>query len=777
MAFTAADPDWQGTAGPSPGATAFGPSPGTGTVKKQYHPPMTDPERRLRDLVEGRSATPFSVLGNHPLEAEGTPGRVVRAFLPWATEAWVARPDGLAPMEPLGDGLFSCRFEQAEDAFPYRLQGRDHSGQVVEFEDPYRFPPVLDTAELDRVRAPDGRVYEVLGSEALEHHQVPGVRFSVWAPWAVSVCVVGDFNGWAPWLHPLRSRGESGVWELFLPHVEEGSLYKYRIRTRGDQVIEKTDPCARSVALRPDTASRVTAAGEHAWGDASWMSQREGRLPERNPVSIYEVHLGSWRRHPGADHKSGDPGWLSYGELAETLLPYVAEMGFTHIELLPITEHPLDGSWGYQTTGYFAPTSRYGEPDDLRAFVDRAHALGIGVILDWVPAHFPRDPSGLGRFDGTHLYEHADPRKGLHPDWETYIFNLSRPEVVAFLISSALYWIEEFHIDGLRLDAVASMLYLDYSRKEGEWIPNEYGGRENHEAIDFLKTLNGIVERLHPDVWMIAEESTAWPRVSHPAEAGGLGFGGKWNMGWMNDTLEVMGMDPLFRKGSYEKLTFSAMYAFSERFVLPLSHDEVVHLKGSLLGKMPGSLEQKAGNLRVLLGYMWGHPGKKLLFMGGEWGVTREWDHEGTLDWDLLEQPVHKGLQEWVGALNRVYASEPALHATDWDGRGFEWLDCHDRDRTVLSFIRWAPEWTAPVLVVVNFTPTPWEDFRLAAPFAGAYRILLNSDDPRFGGTGLLSQGEFETETEPVHGRDHSIGLALPPYGVLFLRGPEGPPA
>ena len=643
---------------------------------------------------------------------------------------------------------------------------------IVEFEDPYRFAPALDEDQLARIRSPEGRVHEILGAHPVRHEGVSGVRFSVWAPWAASVCVVGDFNGWAPWLHPLRSRGDSGVWELFLPNVAAGRLYKYLVRTRTDQVIEKTDPCARAIALRPDTASRVVQESGHEWSDEKWMARRAADSLNSSPVSIYEVHLGSWRRHPGADPKSGEPGWLTYGELADQLLPYVKELGFTHIELLPITEHPLDGSWGYQTTGYFAPTSRYGDPDDLRGFVDRAHGMGIGVLLDWVPAHFPRDPAGLGRFDGTHLYEHADPRKGLHPDWETYIFNLSRPEVVSFLISSALYWIEEFHIDGLRLDAVASMLYLDYSRKDGEWIPNAQGGRENDEAIEFLKTLNGVVEELHPDVWMVAEESTAWPRVSHGVEDGGLGFGGKWNMGWMNDTLEVMALDPLFRKGSFDKLTFSPMYAFSERFVLPLSHDEVVHMKGSLLTKMPGSLDQQAANLRTLLGYMWTHPGKKLLFMGGEWGVRREWDHEGTLDWDLLDQPVHKGLQNWVAALNRLYAQEPALHATDWDGRGFEWLDCHDRDRSVLSFLRWAPDWTDPLVVVVNFTPTRWEDFRLAVPYAGTYRTVLSSDDVRFGGSGEWSKEPLDTEAQPLHGRDHSTLLTVPPHGVLVLKGP-----
>ncbi|MDH3223101.1 MAG: 1,4-alpha-glucan branching protein GlgB [Gemmatimonadota bacterium] len=735
---------------------------------------MPDVERLLREIVEGRCAVPFDVLGNHPVGPEGSPGRVVRAYLPWAEAVWVARPEGRTEMRAAGNGLFAADFPEDAHAFPYRLQATPAKGEPSEIEDPYRFPPVWSADTLERLREPDGRVHEFLGAHPMEHEGVRGTCFAVWAPWAAAVCVVGDFNGWVPWLHPLRAGGESGVWELFLPNVGHGGLYKFLIRSRSDRVLSKTDPCARAIELRPQNASRIVADKSYTWEDGPWMEAGRSMPVDRKPASIYEVHLGSWKRKPGADARAGEPGWLNYAELADELLPYVKSLGFTHIELLPITEHPLDESWGYQTTGYFAPTARYGDPDQLRSFVDRAHALGIGVILDWVPAHFPMDAAGLGNFDGTHLYEHADPRKGAHPDWGTYIFNLARPEVISFLVSSTLFWIEEFHIDGLRLDAVASMLYLDYSRKEGEWIPNPEGGRENHEAVRFLQVLNEVIGKIHPDVWVVAEESTAWPRVSHPVGEGGLGFGGKWNMGWMHDTLEVMELDPLFRKGSFDKLTFSILYAFSERFILPLSHDEVVHLKGSLARKMPGTRDQKLANLRTLFGYMWAHPGKKLLFMGGELGEWREWDHEGTLDWSLLDHPRHRGLHDWVAALNRLYAEEPALHETDWDGRGFEWLDCHDRDRTVLSFLRWGHGWTDPLVVIVNLTPQAWEGFRVALPFPGSYRLLLDSDSLRFGGTGTLEVEAWDSEPLPLHSRDHSLELTVPPLGVLFLKGPAG---
>ncbi|MGI9628226.1 MAG: 1,4-alpha-glucan branching protein GlgB [Longimicrobiales bacterium] len=634
--------------------------------------------------------------------------------------------------------------------------------------------PVLTDDDLLRVRSPLGRLHQILGSHPVSQPDPAGVRFAVWAPAAAAVSVVGDFNGWTPWQHPLERRDPSGVWEVLVPEASVGQLYKYRIRSPGGQEYDKTDPCSRSIELRPSNASRIVEPSRYEWGDEAWIRERRTWQPDRSPMSIYEVHLSSWKRQAGADPRAGTPGWLSYRALADELLPYVKETGFTHVELLPVTEHPLDRSWGYQTTGYFAPTSRHGDGDDFRYFVDQAHGLGLGVILDWVPAHFPKDASGLGVFDGSHLYEHADPRKGVHPDWGTYIFNLSRPEVAAFLVSSALYWVEEYHLDGVRIDAVASMLYLDYSRDEGAWVPNRHGGNENLEAVEFLRTLNGIVTDHHPGVMVIAEESTAWPGVTHSAAAGGLAFHAKWNMGWMHDTLEVMQLDPLFRKGSYEKLTFSILYAFSERFVLALSHDEVVHLKGSMLTKMPGSEAQRFANLKALYGYMWGHPGKKLLFMGAELGESREWDYEGSLDWTLLESAANRGLRAWVTAINRLYADEPALHQTDWDGRGFEWIDCHDRDRTVLSFLRWADGWTDPVIVVVNLAAKAWEGFELAVPFPGEYTLLLNSDEVSFGGEGVAAERQWGAVSGERHGRDQYITMTIPALTTVFLK-PLGP--
>ena len=630
--------------------------------------------------------------------------------------------------------------------------------------------------DLARLKRPSGRIHEVLGAHVRVQGGTEGTVFAVWAPGAAAVSVVGSFNGWDPSTHPMQARRASGVWECFVPSVGAGALYKYHIRSRiGDAVRLKADPCGRAMQLRPDTASIVAGRSRYEWDDGQWMARRATAPASESPMSIYEVHLGSWRRKPGAEPRKGHPGWLTYRELGDSLVPYVAELGFTHIELLPITEHPYDASWGYQTVGYFAPTSRHGNADDLRYLVDRAHRAGLGVILDWVPAHFPKDPHGLARFDGTHLYEHADPRKGVHPDWGTHIFNYSRPEVVAFLVSSALHWIEDFHIDALRLDAVASMLYLDYSRAEGAWVPNQYGGKENVEAIDFLRTLNRTVHAEHPGVQMIAEESTAWPGVTHSVERGGLGFDMKWNMGWMNDTLEVMQADPLFRKGVYNKLTFSIMYAFSERFLLAFSHDEVVHLKRSMLQKMPGSELDKFASLRLLYGYMWTHPGKKLLFMGGELAVWYEWDAEGELDWALQEEPMHAGMGEWVRALNRLYQNAPPLHETDADGRGFEWIDCHDVDRSTLSFVRWSKEWRSHVVVVANFTPVAWPQYRLAVPHDGSYEVILSSDDEAFGGSGRYRDRSFETTPGELFGRQQSVELTLPPLSVLVLERRETP--
>lgn len=633
------------------------------------------------------------------------------------------------------------------------------------------FAPVRGEAELERLRKPDGRIHEVLGAHPVEHEGAQGTVFAVWAPNARAVSLVGDFNDWQADRHPMRARRSSGVWELFVPDVGPGAHYKYRIvGPDGGEPTFKADPCGRAMQLRPDTASVVAGPSRHEWRDADWMEARPGRAWDRQPMSIYEVHLGSWRRHEGAEAREGLPGWKSYRELADELVPYVSELGFTHIELLPVTEHPYDASWGYQTVGYFAPTVRHGDADGLRYLVDRAHRAGIGVILDWVPAHFPTDSHGLGVFDGTNLYEHADPRKGFHPDWGTYIFDYGREEVVVFLVSSALYWIEEFHVDGLRLDAVSSMLYLDYSREEGEWVPNEFGGRENIEATDFIRTLNATVHADHPGVLVMAEESTAWPRVTHPAHVGGLAFDLKWNMGWMNDTLEFMQSEPDARPELYHQLAFGLTYAFAERFLLPLSHDEVVHLKGSMLSKMPGPTLDRFANLRALYGFMWTHPGKKLLFMGSEIAVWNEWDDQGELDWALLDERMHAGIRDWIAALNAFYATEPALHTTDFSGDGFEWIDCHDGARTTIAYLRWATEWKDFVAVVCNFAPEAWEGYRLALPFPGRYEVVLDSSAEAFGGAAALQSRAFDAVEEPHLGRDQHVELTLPPLTTLVLK-------
>ncbi|MBC7222270.1 1,4-alpha-glucan branching protein GlgB [Candidatus Bipolaricaulota bacterium] len=604
------------------------------------------------------------------------------------------------------------------------------------------------------------RLYEKLGAHPILWKGKAGTYFAVWAPNAEAVFVIGDFNGWKPFVNPLRPRGSSGIWEGFVPDVGPGALYKYHIVSRYGWSGEKADPFAFFCETPPKTASIVWDLS-YEWGDAQWMRERGRRQSRFAPISIYEVHLGSWRRGPGGR-------FLSYRELAHLLPEYVREMGFTHVEFLPVMEHPFYGSWGYQITGYFAPTSRYGTPQDFMYLVDRLHQADIGVILDWVPSHFATDPHGLGFFDGTHLYEHADPRKGVHPDWGSFIFNYGRHEVRSFLLSSALFWLDRFHADGLRVDAVASMLYLDFSRQNGEWIPNPFGGRENLEAIEFLKRLNEEVYRNFPDVQTIAEESTAWPGVSRPTYVGGLGFGFKWDMGWMHDTLFYFRHDPLFRKYHHHRLTFRGLYAFSENFVLPLSHDEVVHGKGALLGKMPGDPWQKRANLRLLLGYMWACPGKKLLFMGGEFGQEREWNHEGELDWPLLEKSEHRGIQLWVRDLNRLYREEPALHELDCEPEGFRWIVVDDADQSVLAFLRKSRDGRV-VLVVANFTPVVRYDYRVGVPHPGFWRELLNSDALEYGGSGVGNLGGRPAEPIPSHGQPYSLSLTLPPLGILFF--------
>ncbi|MDR7416663.1 MAG: 1,4-alpha-glucan branching protein GlgB [Armatimonadota bacterium] len=605
------------------------------------------------------------------------------------------------------------------------------------------------------------RAYEKLGAHPVEG----GTYFAVWAPNAQRVSVIGDFNGWDPYRHPLSPRGRSGIWEGFVPGVGPGALYKYRITSRHGPVLDKADPFAFRTETPPGTASVVWDL-TYGWTDGEWMADRAKRNAREAPIAIYEVHLGSWRR--------GENGrFLSYRELASRLAPYVQEMEFTHVEFLPVMEHPYDGSWGYQLTGYFAPTSRYGTPQDFMYLVDTLHRHGIGVILDWVPSHFATDPHGLAFFDGTHLYEHEDPRRGLHPDWGSAIFNYGRHEVQSFLLSSALFWLDRYHADGLRVDAVASMLYLDYSRPEGQWIPNEYGGRENLEAIAFLRRLNEAVYQNHPDVQTIAEESTAWPLVSRPTFLGGLGFGFKWDMGWMHDTLRYMSRDPVYRKYHHEELTFRMLYAFTENFVLPLSHDEVVHGKRSLLEKMPGDDWQKFANLRLLLGYMYGQPGKKLLFMGAELAQRREWSHEMELDWHLLTDPRHRGVQRWVRDLNHAYRTEPALHQLDCEPEGFEWVEPHDRDASVLVFLRKGRQGDL-VLVACNFTPVPRPHYRVGVPRPGYWREILNSDAETYGGSGWGNLGGVWAEAIPAHGRPYSLDLTLPPLGAVFLRWERG---
>jgi 1,4-alpha-glucan branching enzyme len=608
------------------------------------------------------------------------------------------------------------------------------------------------------------RLYDKFGAQPVTIDGVAGTYFAVWAPNAEYVAVIGDWNNWDAGANPLRQRGFSGVWEGFIPHVGKGMRYKFHIASRYYGYREdKTDPFGSYFEVAPQTAAIVWDRN-YTWSDQQWMSERGRRHRFDAPISIYEVHLGSWRRKPEEDNRP-----LNYRELAHELAEHVKECGFTHVELLPVTEHPFYGSWGYQSTGMFAPTSRYGTPQDFMYFVDYLHQHGIGIILDWVPSHFPTDGHGLAYFDGTHLYEHADPRKGYHPDWGSYIYNYGRNEVRSFLISSAICWLDKFHIDGLRVDAVASMLYLDYSRRPGEWIPNEYGGNENLEAISFLRELNTQIYKYYPDVQTFAEESTAWPMVSRPVYVGGLGFGFKWDMGWMHDTLQYFRRDPIYRRFHHNELTFRGLYMFSENYVLPLSHDEVVHGKGSLLDKMAGDVWQKFANLRLLYSYMFAQPGKKLLFMGGEFGQWREWSHDTSLDWHLMMFPSHQGVQRLISDLNRLYRTEPALHELDCDPRGFEWVDANDADSSVYSFLRKSRS-GEHILIVLNATPVVREDYRIGVPFGGWWRELLNSDSEYYWGSGQGNAGGVMAEVVPSHGREFSLRLRLPPLGALFLK-------
>ncbi len=613
------------------------------------------------------------------------------------------------------------------------------------------------------------RLYEKLGAHLMTREGKKGTNFSVWAPNAAGISVIGDFNRWNSSSHPLLCRDDdSGLWEGFIPDVGKGARYKYHIISNyNNYCADKGDPFCFYWETPPQTASRVWDL-RYTWNDAAWMKHRKKHNGGDAPVSIYEVHLGSWKRVLEEKNRP-----LTYLEAAPLLTEYVQEMGFTHVELMPVMEHPFYGSWGYQTTGYFAPTSRYGTPKEFMYFIDYLHQHGIGVILDWVPSHFPSDEHGLAYFDGTHLYEHADPQKGFHPDWKSYIFNYGRYEICSFLISNALFWLDKYHIDGFRIDAVASMIYLDYGRKKGEWIPNKYGGRENLEAIAFIKKLNKAAYKSYPDIQLLAEESTAWPKVSHPTYAGGLGFGGKWNMGWMHDTLKYFSKEPVFRKHHQNQLTFSIWYAFCENFLLPLSHDEVVHGKGSLLRKMPGDDWQKFANLRLLFGYMYAHPGKKLLFMGGEFGQWDEWYHERSLGWHLLEYPAHKHLQQWVKDLNRLYAQEPALYKKDFNADGFEWIDFHDADNSIISFLRKGVTPEETILTVCNFTPVVRNAYDVGVPYNGTWEEMLNSDGDKYGGSGVGNGGKATTVEKDTQGRPYALSLTIPPLGILFYRQKE----
>jgi 1,4-alpha-glucan branching enzyme len=714
----------------------------------------------LQRIVQARHHDPFAVLGRHP----GEGGDVFRALLPQAESVRIGEKGPEMARIP-GTDLFECVVESGSKIPRHpRLFWQDKTGRQGSHIDPYTFPPQL--GDLDLHLFGEGKhwhIYRVLGAHSHTVDGITGTLFATWAPNAERVSVVGDFNAWDGRAHSMRVRGGSGVWELFIPELAAGTVYKFEIRNRQQgTVILKTDPYGQRFELRPNTASIVVPENRFQWTDGHWMEARKDRNWLHEPMSVYEVHLGSWRLDENGE-------FLNYRELARQLVAYVKELGFTHIELLPITEHPFDGSWGYQTTGYFAPTSRFGSPDDFRWFVDYCHTHGIGVFLDWVPAHFPKDAHGLAWFDGTPLYEHEDPRLGEHRDWGTLIYNYGRNEVRNFLVGSALFWLEEFHLDGLRVDAVASMLYLDYSRQPGDWIPNKYGGNENLEAIAFLRELNTVTHEQFPGTLVMAEESTAWPQVTRPTWTGGLGFSMKWNMGWMHDTLVYFSKDPIHRHYHHDQLTFGLLYAFTENFILPFSHDEVVHGKGSMLGKMPGDEWQRFANLRLLYTFMLTYPGKKLLFMGSEFGQVAEWNAAKDLEWYVLQYPFHAGVFKAVGDLNRLYRERPALHRHDFEPQGFEWIDCHDAPQSVLSYIRRTKEGEYAA-VAFNFTPVPRHNYRIGVPEPGVYREIFNSDSVHYGGSNV-GNSAVEAEAREWMGRPYSINLTLPPLaGIILVR-------
>jgi len=729
----------------------------TATRQREMRELLASLERDFERIRDARHHDPHSVLGRHEWAGQ----EVLIVYLPATRHVRANR--SLDLKRHGSSDIFLWHGTPGTLPAPYTISWQDDGGGVFEVADPYAFAPLIDEGELQAFNGgTHRRVHQFLGAHVREVHGVAGVQFAVWAPNAERVSVVGPFNLWDGRRHPMRVRGASGVWELFIPGLGAGTLYKFEIRNRDNGTIHlKTDPYGRQFERRPATAAIVATSTPHTWRDGRWMSARTNHDWLHAPMSIYEVHLGSWQRRPDGD-------FLSYTEIADRLIPYVQGMGFTHVELLPISEHPLDDSWGYQATGYFAPTSRHGDPGGLREFVDRCHQAGIGVILDWVPAHFPRDAHALAHFDGSPLYEYSDPRKAEHRDWGTLVFNYERHEVRAFLISSACCWLEDFHIDGLRVDAVASMLYLDYSRKGEDWVPNREGGNQNLEAISFMRELNGVTHLDFPGTVTLAEESTDWPMVSRPASSGGLGFSMKWNMGWMHDTLEYMSRDPLYRAHHHEQLTFGMMYAYSENFVLPFSHDEVVHLKHSLFGRMPGDEWQRFANLRLLYTYQWTYPGKKLLFMGCEFAQPTEWNFRVALPWYLDQEPPRAGMRRLISDLNRNYRDHAALSRYEFEPRGFRWIDCEDRGRSLLSYLRFSEDET--LVVVLNFTPVPRQGHRVGVPNAGSYREIFNSDSQFYGGSNLGNPLPLEARALPTHQLPCSVELTVPPLAGVILR-------
>ena len=726
---------------------------------------MTISPHDLHRLLHAEHDDPFGFLGMH----ETNQHLVVRAFRPDAKALTIVdshKPQHRFPTERIAEeGVFEANIKDTRERFDYLLEITNWSGETFQISDPFSYGVVL--GDLDMHLYCEGNHYEIykkLGAHLAEINGHQGTTFAVWAPNAQRVSVVGDFNGWDGRVHPMRRRAESGIWEIFIPGVGEGAHYKYEVRNCFGQIVLKSDPFAFFGQHGIQTASMVFDLDRFKWSDGDWVEGRKTKQWHKEPISIYEVHLGSWARVPQENDR-----YLSYLELADRLIPYVKDMGFTHVELMPVAEHPFDGSWGYQVTGYFAPTSRFGNPDEFRHFVDQCHTNGIGVILDWVPGHFPKDQHGLATFDGTHLYEHADPRQGEHMDWGTLIFNYGRNEVRNFLVANGLFWLHEFHIDGLRVDAVASMLYLDYSRKPGQWVPNVHGGRENLEAIQFMKRFNEVCYERFPGIMTIAEESTAWPGVSRPTYLGGLGFGFKWNMGWMHDFLKYMALDPVHRRFHQGDVTFSLLYAFHEHFILVLSHDEVVHGKGSLINKMPSDPWQKFANLRLFYGWMFAHPGKKLLFMGGEFGQWAEWNHNRSLDWHLLDSALHGGVRRLIQHLNHLYTSEPVFWELDDSYEGFEWVDFHDSDNSVVAFLRKAKSGST-FLFVVNATPVPRHAYRVGAPGEGWYEEILNTDAETYGGSNVGNYGGLHAESIPWQGQSHSLNLTLPPLSTIAFK-------